>query len=423
VVAELGSWEALLAPVPVEVVSPCVPPAERPAGSRELVNEALLQQRIEGLLVAAARSRAPVTLLINDTHRATDSRSAVDAILSLAAAHSRGEGPVWRLLVAAGSHRFGDDEKRRHEEWALGRWAPRFAARAWHAADDPGCMASVGPQRLHRWVVESPLVIAVGSVEPHYFAGFTGAHKTLTVGVMSMEDLRLNHAAALIENSAPLVTDGNPVHDGIAATLRRLEEGGRRMFAVNEVLVDGRLLACHAGHPLAALRAAIPAATAVYARTLDRPVDLAIARVGAPLDRSLYQADKGFKNVEAGVRDGGAIVLEAACPEGAGPHAFLDLLDAGDLAACLRRIERRGYCLGDHKAIRLRRLTGPRRIHLAILSAGVSPGDARRVGATLLSSRAEAAAWARGRLQASRGGRAVVVEDAGQMTLAVRGAP
>eukprot|EP01052_Picozoa_sp_SAG31_P061438 SAG31_NODE_20515_length_572_cov_0.983087_2_plen_92_part_00 len=41
-----------------------------------------------------------------------------------------------------------------------------------------------------------------------------------------------------------------------------------------------------------------------------------IAEVEAPLDRDLYQADKGLKNTEFVIRDGGVILLDAECHNG-----------------------------------------------------------------------------------------------------------
>ena len=41
-----------------------------------------------------------------------------------------------------------------------------------------------------------------------------------------------------------------------------------------------------------------------------------VAEVEAPLDRDLYQADKGLKNTEFVIRDGGVILLDAGCNSG-----------------------------------------------------------------------------------------------------------
>ena len=59
--------------------------------------------------------------------------------------------------------------------------------------------------------------LAFGVVEPHYFAGWAGAHKTATVGVWDRATITANHEHALAPASQPLALDGNPVYDGLAA--------------------------------------------------------------------------------------------------------------------------------------------------------------------------------------------------------------
>ena len=133
-----------------------------------------------------------------------------------------------------------------------------------------------------------------------------------------------------------------------------------------------------------------------------------------PLARSLYQADKALKNNHLAVRDGGCIVLEAACPDGVGQDAFLDLLkEARSFAEALARVAARGYRLGDHKAVKLRHLTDTRRVELAFVSPGLDAETCALLGGRKAPSVAEATA--------GRSGRGVVVDDAGNAVTLVRG--
>ena len=56
----------------------------------------------------------------------------------------------------------------------------------WHDAYNDACHVRVGGHEVHEWMAQPGLFLACGSMEPHYFAGVTGAHKTLSVGVMSV---------------------------------------------------------------------------------------------------------------------------------------------------------------------------------------------------------------------------------------------
>ncbi|MFQ5876074.1 MAG: lactate racemase domain-containing protein [Acidobacteriota bacterium] len=414
-------WIDLLDGVVTEVVGPSRPggPDRDPCG---LIREALAAARLDLFLHEAAACGSPLIVVVNDPSRRTDTRAALAAIVERAEA--RRAGARFRLLVACGSHTFSARAAREFEERLLAPVAGRVEAIAWHRAGRGADLAEVGPYRLHRWLVEARHAIAIGSAEPHYFAGLAGAHKTLTVGLMSAGDLRSNHEGAMSARAAPLAAGGNPVYEGIEAVVSALEGGGRRLFAVNLVMAGDRVLACFAGRPREAARSALPLVRASHARELTRPVDLVVARVRPPLDRTLYQADKGIKNVEGAVRDGGVILLDAACPGGVGADRFLRLLRrAGDHASAARAVEEEGYRLGDHKAVRLRALTERRGVRLGVVSDALPEETVRLLHAEPFRDRAAAARWARTLLGHRRGRRAprgLLVEDAGHLLLRLR---
>jgi nickel-dependent lactate racemase len=383
------------------------------------VSAALIEAGLAKILKEAASSE-PITVVINDPHRPTRSDLALAELLALADSHDL--RCSWRLLVATGSHPFGTAARNAHEERILGGLRERFVDVQWHDQGRPETLAPIGPYRLHRWLVEGPVTLGVGSLEPHYFAGVTGAHKTLTVGLMSLEDLTKNHHAAMEPDAAPLVLDGNPVFEDMKRLLTMLEESGRSLFGIDELLVSGRLAGCTAGPPLEALRSGLPDVRSTYAFEVPDPVDLIVARVNPPLDRTFYQADKGIKNVEAAVRDGGVILLEATCSEGIGIDRFMDLLRrARDHRGVLALVHEEGYRLGDHKAVRLRRLTDRRGVRVGLVTSGLPDRDARVLQVKRLSDRREAAGWALDALGRDGDRTGLVVEDAGHMVVEVGG--
>jgi hypothetical protein len=386
-----------------DAAAPATAPLLRTAGLVELAR-------------AATAAGAPLTAVVNDPHRFTDTPAFFEALFGILT-DMDGARTRLRVLVAAGSHLSTPAERAAHEARIFGPWAPRVEAVAWHDARRASELRPVGRHVLHRWMAESGFYVACGSMEPHYFAGVTGAHKTLTVGVMGLESLAANHAHAMSPAAGGLRLEGNPVHEGIVGALADLEAAGARLLALNQVVVDGRVVAATAGHPLAALAAGVPIVRRSFGRALPAPVDLVIARVGPPLDRDLYQADKGIKNTETVVRDGGVLVLEAACAHGVGLDHFVELLRAAPTHAGVEAVVRgRGYRLGDHKAVRLRALTDARGVQVVLVARGIDPALGATLGMSVLPDAAEAARWAAARL-ATRPARGVIVEDAGNLTL------
>jgi nickel-dependent lactate racemase len=264
------------------------------------------------------------------------------------------------MIVACGTHRFDATRRQTFERALADGCGLGVESFVWHDCRSPD-LRFVTPAGLWRACPElldgdAPL-LAVGSVEPHYFAGLTGAHKTVTIGCADFDAIQANHANALSPDSRPFATAGNPVHDGVAEMVRQLESV-RPVHAVNVVQTGETIRAISTGKPLAALAALTPVAREVFAHTLDAPADALILDVEGPLGESFYQADKALKNAEDAVRDGGALILCAECRDGIGQDHFVALLrDAPTYRQAVERVFARGYRLGDHKAVRLRRLT------------------------------------------------------------------
>lgn len=393
-------------------------PSRLPREAVALLRAALSAADVGGFLRAAAREDRPVLVLVNDPERSTHTRPALTALAELLANESG--RPSLRILVATGTHRFAPPERRSFERGLLAGCDLPVARLDWHDARASASLAELGGVRLNRRVVEHTHLLAVGSVEPHYFAGVTGAHKTLTVGVMSYADIERNHAGALDPAADVFRLAGNPVFDGIAACLRLLIRAGKRICVINQVVRGPHIVAAAAGDPLRTLDALLPTVREVYVHSIARPVDVLRLRVPPPLGRSLYQADKALKNNHRAVRSGGGIVLEAECPDGIGPAGFMDLLrQAPDYAAACRIVSKRGYRLGDHKAVRLRHLTDPRcrNVRVALVSRNVCAADAQTAGMRLFDRPEAALGWLLAELPGPHE-RGLIVEDAGLVTVA-----
>lgn len=386
-------------------------PAPADAGARPVSTASLMREAgFAAFLDEVLADGRPITLLLNDGHRMTDSRSFLEGFFEVLDAAPGTEAITLRALIAAGSHKADADERALHEDVVFGHFRPRIAEVAWHDAFDPEGLVQIGATRLHRWMGEQGAYIACGSMEPHYFAGVTGAHKTLTVGVMAHDTLTANHAGAMSAQAAPLKLDGNPVYLGIVDALADLEDSGAKVFALNQVLVEGEVVAATAGHPLESLSRGLELVTRHFGKQVEAAFDLVVAVVEHPLNRDFYQAEKGIKNTESVVVDGGAIILEADCARGVGIDHFVGLLEAAPSAAEARKaVQERGYQLGDHKAVRLRALTDTRSVRVVVVSAGLRPELGAILGVEVVRSRAEALEL----LQLSQGSRALLVEDAG----------
>lgn len=374
------------------------------------------------LTAGRGQTRESLLIVVNDPHRSTRTDLALAALSEcLGPARSRLDVT---LLVATGTHAFTPSERAEFERGSLRAGVFADAPIHWHEATNAALLAPCGAARFNRELLSHRAILAIGSVEPHYFAGATGAHKTVTIGCLAREDIERNHAGALDPASDILALRGNPIYDGVAALLRDLREDGRSIVAINQVLCGECVVAAAAGDPLETLDRLIPVVREVYVHEIDRAVDVLHLRVPPPLGRNLYQADKALKNNHLAVRDGGAIVLDAACEEGVGPDAFLRLLRrAADYRAARQLVLEEGYRLGDHKAVKLRHLTDPaeRGVGLAVVSTHLRSEDVAACGAKRFDAVEAALNWAARFAERTGTNRVGLrVEDAGMMTALAR---
>jgi len=343
---------------------------------REVLDRAWRDRAVAPFVEDAVAAGHPILLIVNDPHRAT--RTAA-ALASLVGAFPRLRSPgSFNALIATGTHHFERPDRARFEAASFAPLGAALKTVIWHDARARESLTAVGSTRLHHLIADSAFLLAIGSVEPHYFAGLTGPHKTLTIGCMVYEDIQRNHALALDSAAAPLQLHGNPVFDDILRVVGELRSAGKRILALAEVVVGGVTVAAASGDPTQVVQSPAPVTRGVFSRVIPEPVDLLWLRVPVPLGANLYQADKALKNNAAVVRNGGGVLLEAPCPEGVGPRAFLDVLAETTPRDSLRERVRTGaYQLADHKAIQLWKLVDPadRGVRLAVVSSQLVDAD------------------------------------------------
>lgn len=193
------------------------------------------------------------------------------------------------------------------------------------------------------------LKVAVGNIEPHQFVGFSGGVKSAAIGLAGLETINHNHA--LMTNPAARlgVYDGNPARQDV-------EQIGKRMgvhLALNAVLNHQReILMVLAGDPVAVMQAGVPAARRACQVGVDGKYDLVIVSPGGhPKDINVYQAQKGLAHAALVTREGGSILVAAACPEGGGSHHYEAWVAGKDSQEdVMRQFTVEGFRIGPHKA-------------------------------------------------------------------------
>lgn len=319
----------------------------------------------------------------------------------------------WRVIVATGLHRaptepelqriFGAllevirDRILIHDGYDQSRLTP------WESSD--------GPVYINRAVADADRLILLSSVEPHFFAGYTGGRKSIVPGLAGKESVERSHAGAVSRNAQPLRVAGNPVREYIHKNTMFIDP--RRIWSIQTVLdANDRLAAAFAGNIDKTFEAACAVAQKYYVRSISQAYDIVLAAIYPPLDVNLYQAQKGWELSQIAVKDNGALVVTSPCTEGVGSSFYAKLSETFPNEGEWVSLAERPYTMGLHKLVRTARI----RSRIRLMAVTEMPVEAvTKFGYEAHRSVNDAidAAVAHVGLPA----RALVVEDAGLTTI------
>jgi nickel-dependent lactate racemase len=224
--------------------------------------------------------------------------------------------------------------------------------------DDLGSYQGV-PLQVNYHAVEANLLVALDVVEPHYYAGYSGGNKTVSIGCAGAATLNEVRTARFLDDLSLHAPDSP---DNMAYVVER--EIGRRAglrFVLNAVVdVDGNVTAVSAGAPNAVHDLLVGLARSYYEVNVPRKdYNVLIAGNGRARTRTLYHASRAVVAIglasEPVLEKGGVIILPLRC-EGARPPDMREqqfyeaLTSARDMYTVMRRLSQRGIRTGEQRA-------------------------------------------------------------------------
>ncbi len=290
-------------------------------------------------------------VIVNDATRPTPTKKVLELLRDDLTAH-----PDVTYVVATGVHRAPTDEE---YQFIFGDMYEDVKDKIIaHDARKDEDMVYLGVSKngtemyLNKIVPEIKNVVVIGSVEPHYFAGYTGGRKAFLPGVASYKTIEMNHKAALSDSARSLALEGNPVHEDMIDAMNVLKD--INVFSIQTVLTgDHSIYAVTAGDLFQSFDAAIERANEVFCVPLDAKADIVISVAPYPMDIDLYQSQKALDNSKLALKDGGVTIIVSKCRMGVGEEAFLDLLgSAATPEEIMKKLEGE-YKLGYHKAAKM----------------------------------------------------------------------
>ena len=288
-----------------------------------------------------------ILIIVNDGTRPTPTAQVLSFL------EEKLKNKVVTILVATGTHRAMEDfEKKKILGQSYNILKNCIVS---HDSKNKERLVYIGKSRnstelfINKAVYENDGVIVIGSVEPHYFAGYTGGRKSIMPGIAGFVSIEMNHKLALSEEARVLNLESNPVHQDMMDTLNYLKDV--EIFSI-QVAMDKNhnVYSAFSGNINESFYKAVEVARKIFAVPIKEKADIVVTVAKDPMDINFYQSQKALDNAKFALKENGIIILVSACKEGIGSEAFYDLMvQAKSPNAVLGNIKK-NYKLGYHKS-------------------------------------------------------------------------
>ncbi len=307
-----------------------------------LVEEALANPIGSQKLSELAKGKGKVVLIASDHTRPVPSKVIVPPMLR--EIRKGNPNADITILISTGCHRGTTKEE------LINKFGPEIVANekiVVHDCDKSplvhiGTLPSGGDLIINQLVVDADLVCAEGFIEPHFFAGFSGARKSILPGIASRTTVMANHCSEFIADphARTGLLSGNPIHKDMVWAARK----AKLAFICNVVInAEKEAIFAVAGDMEKAHEAGCEFLSSLC-KVKAKPADIVITTNGGyPLDQNIYQAVKGMTAAEATVKPGGVIIMMAKSNDGhGGDHFYHQMADEPDIEKTLALFLSRG---------------------------------------------------------------------------------
>ena len=331
---------------------------------------------------------SPVTIIVPDKTRQSGIATLLPLVLRRI--HRRGiSAEVVRILFANGTHGPQTEEEKRS---IVGDTVYESYPVYDHDPNSDNELITVGRTtrgtdvRINALAAESPVVISLGAIIHHYFAGFGGGPKMIVPGIAAYSTALQNHRLTLTENGDfnPHCRDGNidrnPVYEDIVEAVRLCSP----VFFIGILLdTEGNITDIIAGDAVEAHRSGSKKADRQFRVPIRGKTDVVITSGGGyPRDSTMIQSHKALHHAYEAVRNGGTILCCAECRDGIGSSTFMEWFEHSSMTAMKTELVNH-YTLNGHTALALQeKLATTKIIFLSMLD----PTLVKRMGMIPASS-------------------------------------
>lgn len=188
--------------------------------------------------------------------------------------------------------------------------------------------------KIRKDVLSADLILTIGAISHHYFAGYGGGRKLLFPGLAEKEAIYANHRLFLDREHMQLAAgcwpgllEGNP----LAEDLREIHRMLPAYVSIHALLnSSGSPARYFFGKSYDDFLSVCKELDNCYKVDVGKPFDLVVVSAGGyPKDINMIQSHKAIHNAANLVGDGGTLIVLAECVDGVGSKTFLPYFEMG----------------------------------------------------------------------------------------------
>jgi nickel-dependent lactate racemase len=274
------------------------------------------------------------------------------------------------VVIGRGTHREPTQEEIREK---LGDELVSRVKVSIHDPDDTDNLVNVGttsrgtPCWANRKVVEAGFKAGIGTINPHYFAGYGAGPKIVLPGISGRDTIRHNHVLIREPGTVQGNMEGNPLWEDMLEAARLVGLDMKLDCLLN---AEKAIYKVFVGDVEAAHKEAVRGLIEVYGAAVPKMADVTITSA-FPLETNLIQSGKAILLADSITKAGGTVILLSACPDGAGPLMYETLAERPDSEQVIDWIAKgKASTTGGPMASRLRRLLTTK--NLMVVTGGLT---------------------------------------------------
>lgn len=336
-------------------------------------------------LAELVKGKEKVVILADDNTRLTPTDKIIPVLLDeMNSAGIKDEQIT--IIIALGTHRFMTEEE------IIEKFGQAVVSRVTiknHDFKNPQALIDLGNTDngtsiwVNREAYEADFKIGVGSIVPHHIPGFSGGAKIVQPGISGEHTTAETHLLSVRAPRSYLGVQDNPVRRELNMIAKKI---GMDIIFNTVLNRHGEVVGAFFGDTVEAFHEGVSLSRKVYAVEIPEEADIVLSS-SHPCDIEFWQAHKTLYPSDLAVKAGGTVIIATPCYEGvAVTHSEMVDITCHSSECLKRMVDNKEMHDEVAAALAIAWAQVKERETVYIVSSGIQPGDAEKLGFTPFDS-------------------------------------